>query len=92
VAVRPTGGQVTIRLPLEDARDAPSVAGDFNGWSAVPMQRAGDFWEARLSLAPGVYHYSFVHPDGSWFVPESIPGRGDDGFGGVNAVLVVTGS
>jgi hypothetical protein len=92
VAVRPVAGKVSVRLPLRDARQAPSLAGDFNGWRPVPMRRAGDFWEARLSLAPGVYHYSFVRPDGSWFVPESIPNRGDDGFGGVNAVLVVAGS
>jgi hypothetical protein len=92
VAVRPVAGAVTVRLPVRDSRQAPSLAGDFNGWRPAPMRRAGDFWEARLSLAPGVYHYSFVRPDGSWFVPESVPNRGDDGFGGVNAVLVVTGS
>lgn len=92
VAVRPEAGTVTIRLPVREASQAPSLAGDFNGWRPAPMRRAGGFWEARLSLAPGVYHYSFVRPDGSWFVPESIPNRDDDGFGGVNAVLVVTGS
>lgn len=92
VAVRPDAGTVAVRLPVRDSRQAPSLAGDFNGWRPVRMKRAGDFWEVRISLAPGVYHYSFVRPDGSWFVPESIPNRDDDGFGGVNAVLVVTGS
>jgi hypothetical protein len=92
VAARPVAGAVTVRLPVRESRRAPSLAGDFNGWKPAPMRRAGEFWEARLALSPGVYHYSFVRPDGSWFVPESVPNRRDDGFGGVNAVLVVTGS
>jgi hypothetical protein len=92
VAIRNGGGQVAVRLPIAEVRQAPSVAGDFNDWKPATMQRAGEFWEIHLSLKPGVYHYSFVRADGSWFVPESFPNRTDDGFGGVNAVLVVTGS
>ena len=29
-----------------------------------------------------MYHYAFVAEDGTWFVPESVPGRQDDGMGG----------
>ena len=49
--------------------------------------RAGS---TRPELAPGVYHYAFVAEDGTWFVPESVPGRQDDGMGGHTAVLVVS--
>ncbi|HEY8485417.1 MAG TPA: hypothetical protein VIL13_12465 [Longimicrobiales bacterium] len=42
-----------------------------------------------MKVAPGVYHYAFVTADGKWFVPESVPGRKDDGMGGHVAVLVV---
>jgi hypothetical protein len=83
------GGRVLLRVPLEESAAAPAVGGDFNGWKPVPMARAGDHWEIRLPLEPGVYRYAFRRPDGSWFVPDATPGRQDDGFGGVNAVLVV---
>jgi hypothetical protein len=36
-----------------------------------------------------VYNYSFVAPDGTWYVPQSVPGRKDDGMGGHVAVLVI---
>ena len=68
---------------------APSIAGDFTDWEPVPMRRNGDQWEASFDLEPGVYHYSFVRSDGSWFLPDTIRNRVDDGFGGMNAVLVV---
>jgi hypothetical protein len=56
----------------------------------VPMQRDGSRWTYAAQLAPGVYHYAFVAEDGTWFVPESVPGRQDDGMGGHVAVLVVS--
>jgi hypothetical protein len=86
---RTRDGGVVLRIPLSSSADAPSVAGDFNGWKPVRMTRSGDGWQAVIRVAPGVYHYSFRRPDGTWFVPDSIPARVDDGFGGVNAVLVV---
>jgi hypothetical protein len=46
--------------------------------------------DLRGTAAPGVYHYAFVAEDGTWFVPESVPGRQDDGMGGHVAVLVVS--
>ena len=53
------------------------------------MEREGGRWIWRARLAPGTYHYAFVAEDGTWFVPESVPGRRDDGMGGHVAVLVV---
>jgi hypothetical protein len=86
---RPAPGGVLFRLPLSASPTAPAVGGDFNQWRAVPMQREGDAWVARVPLAAGAYHYAFRHGDGAWFVPPGTPGRGDDGFGGVSALLLV---
>ena len=84
-------GGVLIRVNAADVDGASvSVAGDFNGWRPVPMQREGREWLARLQLAPGVYHYAFRADGGQWFVPASVPGRRDDGMGGYVAVLVVS--
>jgi len=84
-------GGVMIRLNAVDVDGASvSVAGDFNGWRPVPMQREGRDWLVRLPLAPGVYHYAFRSDRGEWFVPASVPGRRDDGMGGYVAVLVVS--
>ena len=85
-----TGG-VVIRLSVADVDGAEvSVAGDFNGWRPVPMQREGRDWLIRLPVAPGVYHYAFRSDRGQWFVPASVPNRRDDGMGGYVAVLVVS--
>jgi hypothetical protein len=82
-------GRATIALPVDDAPDTPRIAGDFTGWKPEPMTRAGTRWIYRVALAPGVYRYAFVDARGRWFVPESVPGRRDDGMGGWQAVLVV---
>lgn len=86
------GGKVILRLPLDEADAAPAVAGDFNQWKPVMMTRSQDAWVVSLAVPPGVYHYAFRRKDGSWFVPESVPNRVDDGFGGFSAVLVVPAS
>jgi hypothetical protein len=84
-------GRVLIRVNAADVDGSSvSVAGDFNGWRPVPMQREGREWLARLQLAPGVYHYAFRSERGQWFVPPSVAGRRDDGMGGYVAVLVVS--
>lgn len=87
---RTRDGQAIIRIPARAARGRPSIAGDFTGWKPVPLQRDGSHWSYTAKLAPGVYHYAFVAEDGTWFVPESVPGRQDDGMGGHVAVLVVS--
>jgi hypothetical protein len=84
-------GQATIRVPVASvtAAGVPRVAGDFNSWNPAPMQRTGDEWSYTVRVPPGVYNYSFVTAQGTWFVPENVPGRKDDGMGGQVAVLVV---
>lgn len=81
---------VVIRIPESDVPgDALFIAGDFNQWQPVAMQREGREWIIRLPLAKGVYHYAFRSNRGEWFVPSSVAGRRDDGMGGQVAVLVV---
>lgn len=82
-------GRSVIRLSVAESPASPRIAGDFTGWSPQPMQREGAHWTFEVSLAPGVYQYAFVAADGTWFVPESVPGRRSDGMGGQVAVLVV---
>jgi hypothetical protein len=89
VPARYDDGVATILLHAEQAGGAVLVAGDFNDWKAEPMTLQGDEWTFRVHLPPGVYYYSFVSREGTWFVPESVPGRKPDGFGGFIAVLVV---
>jgi hypothetical protein len=89
VAAEVGAGGVTLRIPGRGLRQAPSVAGDFSGWRPLRMVRSGEFWVIRLDLAPGAYRYAFRTADGEWFVPDSVPGRRDDGMGGVSALLLV---
>jgi len=87
---RARDGRAVIRIPARSAKGTPSIAGDFTGWRPMPMRRDGSHWTHTLKLDPGVYHYAFVGEDGTWFVPESLPGRQEDGMGGHVAVLVVS--
>lgn len=82
-------GRATISVPADEVRGEPRIAGDFTDWQPRPMTRVGDEWRFTAALEPGVYEYAFVAPDGTWFVPESVPGRKDDGMGGEVAQLVV---
>lgn len=88
VLPEPAEGRVSIRLPVSEYPESPSLLGDFTGWEPVPMVRAGELWVARVDVAPGVYHYGFRDVAGEWFVPASLP-QTDDGMGGTSAVLVV---
>jgi hypothetical protein len=90
VPARTRDGRAVIGISARAARGVPSIAGDFTGWKPVPMRRDGTRWTYTATLAPGVYHYAFVAGDGTWFVPESVPGRHKDGMGGYVAVLVVS--
>jgi hypothetical protein len=83
-------GMVVVRVPAAHAPgSALFIAGDFNEWKPVAMEREGTDWVARLPLAPGVYHYAFRSAAGEWFVPTVVAGRRDDGMGGHVAVLLV---
>jgi hypothetical protein len=81
-------GLAVFRVPVREHPAAPVLVGDFSGWRPVAMTQEGDAWVARLRLDAGAHHYGFKDADGTFFVPAGVP-TADDGFGGVNAVLVV---
>jgi len=72
-----------------------TIVGDFNGWDPLRTQlvRAGHegLWRARLTLAPGVYQYSFVLDGTAWVSDPLAKSMLDDGFGGKNSVIIVDG-
>lgn len=86
-----TGATVHFRLDGSPARDAAEVEllGDFTAWSPTSMQRDGDSWIATLPVTPGVHHYGF-RIDGTWYVPDELPGNVPDEWGRTNATLVVS--
>ena len=85
----------TRQKSVEFAFNAPQaksvvVAGSFNNWDAkkTALQRDGDRWKARISLAPGRYEYRFV-VDGQWITDPNCKETVRNDYGSTNSVLVV---
>jgi hypothetical protein len=56
------------------------------------MERDQDgIWRLSMNLPAGRHEYKFVI-DGNWTTDPNAPDTGPDGFGGENAILVLTGS
>lgn len=95
-AFLPTRAEAAPVTFTVEAPGAGSVylAGEFNGWD--PGARAmtdddGDgVFEVTIELAPGRYAYKFV-VDGNWQADPNAADSVDDGFGGSNSVIEVTG-
>ncbi len=81
-------GEAVFRLPRKDHAEPPAVVGDFSGWQPVRMVADGDWWVARVRIAPGAHHFAYRLSDGQMMVPPGVPSV-DDGFGGRSAVVVV---
>lgn len=82
---------VSFEIEVDGARSV-EVMGDFNAWQPVSMEARGSTWSARVSVAPGVYHFGFV-VDGEWYLPEEgVSGRISDEWGRDNGTLVVPAS
>ena len=75
---------------LPDAGQA-AIAGSFNGWQALPMQKAGPqgYWEISIDLAPGEYRYSFILDDGRRVADPTVWAREKDDFGAENSIVDV---
>ncbi|EPR41239.1 glycoside hydrolase family 13 domain protein [Desulfovibrio sp. X2] len=88
-------GLVPVHFVLA-APGAQSVAviGDFNGWNGRGWEMRRDkagMWVLSASLAPGSHEYVF-QIDGRATRPDPAASFSkDDGFGGVNSVLLVRG-
>lgn len=89
-----------VPLPGENVVSV-SLRGSFNNWGEWPMEREPDgSWAITVCLEPGEYQYKF-YINGRWPkdmatargggpVDPQAHGYVDDGFGGQNAVRVVT--
>lgn len=75
--------------------DRVTLVGDFNGWDrqATPMRRtqAPDVWTVSVPLARGRHIYAFVVDGVRWVADPAAPLAPEDGFGGVNSVIIVDG-
>ncbi|MBA3052365.1 MAG: hypothetical protein FP827_04660, partial [Candidatus Omnitrophica bacterium] len=70
------------------------LAGSFNNWSqdANPMRKnAAGIWSVIAPLATGAHQYKFV-VDGNWITDSANSNTADDGVGGVNSVVTVSGA
>jgi 1,4-alpha-glucan branching enzyme len=71
-----------------------AVAGSFNRWDPSSHQLAGPDrngrWATTLRLAPGRYEYLFVINGETW-VPDPEAPSVDNGLGGRNSIVTVTG-
>ncbi len=78
------------------AGDASSVhlTGDFVSWSREGIEledlRGTGIWTADVSLAPGVYQYTFIVNGTEWRPDPRAVSQVDDGFGQTNSVVIVS--
>ena len=87
----------TVRFVLNDAdasARAVSVIGSFNGWeaetSAMRYDAGAKVWVLEAELPPGDHEYMFL-VDGRPVADPRARLTRDDGFGNVNAILIVNG-
>ena len=64
------------------------LAGEFNGWTPIPMEKRDDEFQAIVELEPGEYQYKFV-VDGQWVDDPSAPKATMNPFGTANSVVLV---
>lgn len=92
IGTRIVEGGVRFSLYEPDAKKV-HVVGDFNNWSTIadPLydHEGNGLWSIVIPLPPGRYEYKFLLDGEKWVPDPSNPQRVNDGFGGVNSVLVV---
>jgi 1,4-alpha-glucan branching enzyme len=81
--------------PATPGAQSVSVAGSFNSWdtSANPLSGPSDvgLWKAVIDLPAGRYAYKFVVSGDQWITDETAAEFEDDGFGGQNSIVQVSG-
>ena len=87
--------RITFRYqPVIGGVTVVSVAGSFNGWNATANPLADDdkdgIWSADVEIPAGRVTYKFVVNGDQWMTDEGAAEFESDGFGGQNAVVVVT--
>ena len=88
VIERAHDGAVVITLRITD-RIPAAIAGDWNAWSAEPLQRLdARHWRVRLALPAGIHRFTLLDADGNAFVPPGVPAEPDE-FGTMTGLLVI---
>ena len=87
VAVSADGGAAVVRVHAPGARTVELMS-DITGWAPVELTRRGDWWEVRLTTAPGSHHVVLRIDGGAWVPPSNLP-RIDDELGGKVGLIVI---
>jgi Glycogen recognition site of AMP-activated protein kinase len=90
LTLEPSDAGAVARFRIDGgAAEKVELIGDFTDWEPVELSEGrGSVWTVTMALPPGTHHFGFLL-DGTWFVPDSAPGRVADDWGQVNATVVV---
>jgi hypothetical protein len=83
------GAPRTVRVVVSSAVDRVEVAGSFNNWEPVPLERTrtGEF-RTTLNLPAGRHEIAVRVNGGAWMAPAGLVALRDE-FGGESGVLMV---
>jgi Carbohydrate-binding module 48 (Isoamylase N-terminal domain) len=85
---RITGDSHGIRVYMPDA-EMVELAGSFNEWNPVAMQRAGrGWWKLVVPLASGLHSLNVRADGGTWTVPPGLEVVADEFNGNVGVLLI----
>ncbi len=84
--------QVWVRFVyIDENAQSIEVAGDFNGWEPVPLDKqevnGEQVWTGLVSMSRGEHRYMFVKDGEKWVTDPMAPMQREDGFGNKNAVI-----
>ncbi len=80
--------RITVRY-ANAVRQRLEIAGNWNGWIPVPLERVGrNTWSVDLQLAPGLHQYQLIVDGDTWTIPAGAPWVPDE-FGGRVGLMVV---
>jgi hypothetical protein len=86
-APQPPAIRVELQLASAKARTV-AVAGDFNGWDEVAMNRGDDgVWRVSLAVRPGRYRYAFLVDHDAWVADPRAATVLESGYAGADSVL-----
>jgi hypothetical protein len=83
-------GSSTLFLVPAPGAESVTVLGNFNGWTATPLDDPdGDgIWTAAIDLPPGRYEYAYL-VDGRWWGQDPLADEYVRSFGEYNSVRYV---
>jgi len=76
----------------DDSAESVSVAGDFNGWNQLALERNGSgLWSTEIAVRQsGRFEYKFIIDGQRWIEDPSNGMKVPDSYGGLNSVIVLT--